>query len=95
MRRGGGLFRLGDDIPEGYFTEAEIADLEARGKITVERPEPERLPELDEPPEPELEQTREIEHEQLPELDEPPEHEPEIDLGGAVELAKKRRRRKS
>jgi hypothetical protein len=37
MKRGGGLFCFGDVVPVGYFTEAEIADLEARGKITVER----------------------------------------------------------
>ena len=37
MKRGGGLFCFGDVVPVGYFTEAEIADLAARGKITVER----------------------------------------------------------
>ena len=36
MTRSGGLFCLGDVVPDGYFTEAEIADLTARGKVTVE-----------------------------------------------------------
>lgn len=36
IRRDHGLFRFGDIVPEGYFTGAELADLEQRGKVKVE-----------------------------------------------------------
>lgn len=28
-------FRLGDEIPKGYFTEAELADLASKGKVKI------------------------------------------------------------
>jgi hypothetical protein len=33
MRKGKTLFHLGDEVPAGYFTDAEIADFVERGKI--------------------------------------------------------------
>lgn len=102
MRRGGGLFHFGDVVPDGYFTEGEIADLKARGKITVVES---RTVTIDAPVEleqsakvVELEQSAKVveleqskEHEQPAEL----EHEPEIDLGGSHDgkrSSQKRRR---
>jgi hypothetical protein len=94
MRRNGGLFCLGDVVPSGYFTEAEIADLVSRGKITVteskqveigapELVEP-KAPELVEPKAPELVEPKapELVEPQAPELVEPqaPELEEHEDL---------------
>jgi hypothetical protein len=97
MRRNGGLFCLGDVVPSGYFTEAEIADLVSRGKVTVteskqveigsyepkapELVEP-KAPELVEPKAPELEHEEHEEHEDHEGLDEP------IDLGAVRDRPK-------
>jgi phage terminase small subunit len=92
MRRNGGLFCLGDVVPSGYFTEAEIADLVSRGKITVTESkqveigssEP-QAPELVEPQAPELVEPQApelVEHEDLDEPDEP------IDLGAVRDRPK-------
>jgi hypothetical protein len=99
MRRNGGLFCLGDVVPSGYFTEAEIADLVSRGKVTVteskqveigssepkapELEEP-KAPELEEPKAPELEEPKAPELEDLDELEELDEHDEPIDLGNGT-----------
>jgi hypothetical protein len=60
MKRGGGLFCFGDVVPAGYFTEAEIADLVARGKVLVELEQVPEAVELEQVPEAaELEQVPE------------------------------------
>jgi hypothetical protein len=89
MRRNGGLFCLGDVVPDGYFTEAEIADLVSRGKVTVTESkqveigssEP-KAPELVEPKAPELE------HEDLDELEDHEELDEPIDLGAVRDRPK-------
>jgi hypothetical protein len=95
MRRNGGLFCLGDVVPSGYFTEAEIADLVSRGKVTVteskqveigapELVEP-QAPELVEPQAPELVEPQAPELEEHEDLDEPDEP---IDLGAVRDRPK-------
>ncbi len=78
MKRRGGMFRLGDEVPQDYFSEAELADLLKRGKVEIEaqksqaihvdapklEPKPESKPE----PKPEPKKTEELDLE----LDEKP-----------------------
>jgi hypothetical protein len=99
MRRNGGLFCLGDVVPDGYFTEAEIADLVSRGKITVTESKQVEIG-SSESKAPELEAPKAPEHEEHEELEEHPdglEHPDEpIDLGswtGSKPKGKPKRRR--
>jgi hypothetical protein len=86
MRKNGGLFCLGDVVPDGYFTEAEIADLVSRGKVTVTESKQVEIgaPELVEPKAPELVEPKapELVEPKAPELVEPkaPELEEHEDL---------------
>jgi hypothetical protein len=87
MRRNGGLFCLGDVVPSGYFTEAEIADLVSRGKVTVTESKQVEIgaPELVEPQAPELVEPQAPELEEHEDLDEPDEP---IDLGAVRDRPK-------
>ena len=38
-KRAGEPFRLGDEIPEGYFTEEELAKLKENGKVKIVKPQ--------------------------------------------------------
>jgi hypothetical protein len=96
MRRNGGLFCLGDVVPSGYFTEAEIADLVSRGKVKVTESKQVEIgsPELVEPKAPELVEPKAPE---LEDHEDPDEHPDEpIDLGswtGSKPKGKPKRRR--